>query len=266
MIISVGMIAYNATPVIEAAIRSSYPYVDEIIVIDGSAYGPSTDETVKMAQSVGPKVRTISGTYAKSNGSWDEQGQRQAYLDQMKRGENHWCILQDADEVYDLENILKLYYYMATSGPETLLLSHCFIHFWGTLNQIRTGGQWDEPRGVCAFRLTPNMKAVGFDLIGEDSASPLNFEGPPQRQVLLDVFSYHYGHALSRDRLLFKVREAFLAGYFPEWPDETVDSFMEKYGEKIHDQIPEGVKPYTGKHPKTILHLIGSDFQCIQEM
>jgi glycosyltransferase involved in cell wall biosynthesis len=261
MRVLVGMLAYNASPVIGAAIRSVYPYVDEIIVVDGSRFGPSTDETKTIAESVGDKVRIIQGVFAKEDGSWDEQGQRQAYMDKMDRNEDCWCVLQDADEVYDKRNFLTLYLHMASANPETLLFSHYFIHFWGSLYQIRSGGQWDEPRGVCAFRLTKDIKTVGFDLVGESEDKPLNFDPPPRRRVLPDVFSYHYGHALARDRLLFKVREAFLAGYFPDRADETVDVFMEEYGAKIHGTIPEDVKAYTGEHPEAILSLIGSYFK-----
>ena len=83
--LSVGMIAYNASPVIEAAIRSSVNYVDEVIVIDGSELGPSTDDTKALAESVSRKVKVVPGTFAKADGGWDEQAQRQYYLTEMPR-------------------------------------------------------------------------------------------------------------------------------------------------------------------------------------
>lgn len=254
------MLAYNSGPVIEAAIKSTYPFVDEIIVVDGSAYGPSTDGTAERALSVGPKVKVVSGTYVQKNGSWDEQAQRQAYLDRMERGQDQWGLLQDSDEVYGREQILTLLGYILSASEETLLFSHGFVHFWRNLHQVMTGGAWSLHRDVCAFRLTPLLQTTGVVTIGEGIRDDLCHSEAPRRIILRGVFSYHYGHALPYERLEFKVKEYFLAGYYSDRPHQTLERFLREYKERFYRPDPN-ILSYTGPQPEEIKPLIGTYFK-----
>jgi len=123
--ISVGIIAYNEEDFIEASIRSVYDHVDQIIVVDGSPWGPSADKTVSIANNIGSKVKVISGTWKnkEKNGTDHKMVQRQAYIDMMEHGEDNWCILHDADEIWDDENLLRLINYMHHADHRTMLFS-----------------------------------------------------------------------------------------------------------------------------------------------
>lgn len=255
MKVSVGMIAYNASPVIGAAIRSTYPYVDNIIVVDGSAHGPSTDDTVEVAKAVGSRVSVVSGVFVKPDGSWDERSQRQTYLDLMSRGERCWGLAQDADEVYDKENILKLIESLENVKLDIDIISHGFIHFWRNLNQIVTGGQWSVARmESCAFRLTENIK-----VINNNTMSGFQHRWPECWLHCDDIFVYHYGHALSYERCFFRVKEYFLAGYVGDHSKYSLEEHMKEWNRIYNLPLP-GVVPYTGSQPEAILPLIGSYF------
>lgn len=267
MKIFIGMLAYNAAPVIEAAIRSTYPFVHEIIVVDGSRLGPSTDKTSEVA-SLGSKVKLVSGTFKKTDGSWDEQGQRQTYMNMMDRGEDCWGIIQDADEVYDEANILRFIEAIneSNSTPSVRVLSHGFVHFWHGLTRVMTGSHWSRPRDVCAFRLTSKMKTTGIVHVGETEGEHLGQDSFSAR-ILKDVFSYHYGHAMSFERLCFKVQEYFLAGYLPTshglpaYQTQELADFMKNYKDNLYPLQSINIKPYTGEQPPTILPLVGSYFK-----
>jgi hypothetical protein len=276
MKISVGMIAYNAMPVVEMALRSIYPHVDEIIIIDGSRMGPSTDGTAKFSASSfitrsGPRhaeVRVFSGTFARPDGSWDEQSQRQAYLNEMERGIDRWGILQDADEVFDHENALKLIeaIHEANKNPDIKVISHGFVHFWHSLNQVMTGGHWSRPRDVCAFRLTPELRTTNIVHVGEREGERFGQDGKAA-MIRPDIFSYHYGHAMSFERLCFKVQEYFLAKYvrdnhgLAEITSAKLEDFMKEYRERIYHRQGPNIKSYDGKQPEAIRPLIGEYFK-----
>jgi len=256
MRVTVGMIAYNASPVIGAAIRSTYPYVDDIIVVDGSAQGPSTDDTVTMAKSIGSRVSVVSGVFAKPDGSWDERRQRQTYLDLMGRSEERWGLAQDADEVYDKENILKLIESMDNAKSDIDIISHRFIHFWRNLNQIVTGSQWSMARmESCAFRLTEGIK-----IVNNNTMAGFRHGWPGCWSHRDDIFVYHYGHALSYERCLFRVREYFLAGYVGDHSQYSLEEYIKEWN-RIYDLKLPGVVSYIGPQPETILPLIGSYFK-----
>ena len=264
MRISVGMLAYNASPLIEAAIRSVYAFADEIIVVDGSAHGPSTDNTLALATGVGSKVHAVSGTFVKPNGSWDEKGQRQTYIDMMKKGSDCWCLVHDSDEIFGRPQLLLLLEKLFTASPDTMLISYPFIHFWKNIHQVRVDGPWSAPRGVGTFRLTPGVRMLTFELVGEREKEGWQLQKAPVRINCTDVFAYHYGHAMTRERILFKIRETFLAGYYTGWEGRSVEEFMTEYGNNVFDIGPDNnsrLELFTGNHPADVLPLIGTYFK-----
>ncbi len=260
MKIYVGMIAYNASPVIEAAIKSVYDYVDEIIVVDGSAYGASTDDTAELAQSVGSKVKVVKGKFCNPDGSRDEKSQRQTYMNLMERSNGNWGILQDADEVFSRDNIERFISHIKNVNSNTKVLSHRFIHFWKDIKHTIHGGWWDLPRNVSAFRLTKDMMMTSGLAVGEKPDESITGE------VIDDVICHHYGHAMKFERRRFKVQEYFKAGLFYDHSkysgteEEKLQQFLDEW--KINEyeaDLPE-VKVYEGTHPESIVHLIGSYF------
>jgi len=256
MKVFVGMPAYNEELIIGPAIRSVYDYVDNIFVINGSKEGPSTDKTAEEAKAVGPKVKVVDGTFIAKDGSWGEQKQRQMCLDMMPKGDGNWCIMQDADEVFDDPQIQCLLSHMENTPPETRLFAYVPIHFFRDLRHVMVGGDWSAPRWYQAFRLTHDVRMISHNKVGVGS---LWWDGckEPIRCLLSDVFYYHYGHVLSFERSKFKQKhfvEQGLCrkfGYEPhEWERFRKEKFI-PYWEKQAEDF-SGCRPYLGSHPEEV--------------
>jgi len=271
VMIYVGMIAYNEELFIGASLKSIYDYVDKIIVIDGSAWGPSTDKTAEIARSVGSKVEVVSGTY-KREGGRHKILQRQAYIDKMEKGKDNWCILHDADEVFFKEQIKNLVGHIHTASPHTMLFHYPWVHFWKDCWHTIAGGNWSDPRAVGTFRLVDGVRMYDHNGIGVKDDWRL--AGSPIHVGLGDVFFYHYGHASTYEKAEFKAKyyvnrgdfingayhieksnKKYLAHEWERYKKETFIPLLNR-GFDIH-----GVKPYAGEHPPEIQLLIGTHWK-----
>ena len=237
----IGMPAFNAGPIIEAAIKSTYRYAEKIFVVDGSRFGPSTDDTAKIALGCGKKVVLSQGTFKIYPGSpdsdrmpvgaWDEAAQRAVYKGQVEPGEDCWTLLQDADEVWDDENMEKLMAYISGALPTTWAFLMRAVHFWNGPWFTRKGGGFDKFRRFGVYR---NTEIV-----------------PGQEEVELpDVFFWHYGHALHPERKLFKAIEYLERGDYKDVRFEPHEwqRFLREYW-NVFLSKKEGVEPFTGRHP-----------------
>lgn len=261
MKVSVGMIAYNEEIMIEASIRSVYDYVDEIVIIDGSPWGPSADKTSSIALSVGSKVRVINGTYRNADGLDHKVRQRQAYLNEMVKGYNNWCILHDADEVFSKENIERLVNHLKSANPETMLFGYPVINFIGDCWHTYEGG---EPRITAAWRLLPGMMHLNHHRVGIPKVVNWSREDPPIRIMLDDVVFHHYGHALTfkkdeiRGRCYLERGDFHELGYEPhEWRRYKKEILLPHWERKKRlCKTDEGL--YTGEHPEAVESFIGT--------
>lgn len=246
MKIFVEMIAYNAEPLIGAAIKSTYDYVDKIYVADGSAYGPSTDKTAEIALSCGPKVEVIRGKFMRYDGMWDESLQRAVCLERMERHEDNWLIFQDSDEVWPAEQIERLIGYLTKQPPEVCYCTYVWMNFWLNPHQIITGGPFDLRRPDMASRLAPVNR------------TPWN----APRTDFPDVYYHHYSHALPKEKRDWKVYEYWRRGDYkehkrlgivgePEWTEEEWLTFKKWHDENWYENpTMPGIKiePFTGEH------------------
>jgi len=66
---------YNEEALVKPCLEHLTPYVDEIVVIDGSPKGPSDDKTAEIAKSF-DKVKYLSGTFKTIPGEWDAGSQK----------------------------------------------------------------------------------------------------------------------------------------------------------------------------------------------
>jgi glycosyltransferase involved in cell wall biosynthesis len=73
--VSVIMNVYNEERFLPAVLRNIVPHVDEIVAVDGSAEGPSTDKTAKILKAE-KKVVYKSGKFVLPDGGWDASTQR----------------------------------------------------------------------------------------------------------------------------------------------------------------------------------------------
>lgn len=255
-----GMAVYNMAPIAEVAVRSIYDIVERIFVIDGSVYGPSTDDTASRLAKVGSKVVVESGTFAGIHGQWDEVAQRQRYLDLMPRNDDDWCLVVDGDDVWSQENKRMLLDYLVNVPDGHKRLGWKNWHFWRRTDQIITGGCWDAHRMLGAVRLTETMRAMkpGCE-VAEADGKILNAFIVPNLRV------HHYGQALPFDRQRFRVQEYLIMG---DARDKDGNLYRVecknlaealKHWERLYKR-PAGsdVVPYEGPpHPPEVLPLIG---------
>lgn len=252
MKIFVEMITYNGMPLLEAAIKSTLPYVDKIVVVDGSAYGPSTDDTAALIKSL-PKVTYIAGTYQREDGRWDEAAQRRAALDTMERSENNWLLYQDADEVWDEENILRLISHLEAQPQEVCYCTYRWLNFWLTPHQTIRGGCFEVRRPDMVNRLA---------IVNRTPWSALRTDFP-------DVCFHHYSHAMPKSRCDWRVKEYFARGDYQrhialgllpdtELPADAWEKFKAWHDEHWYNNpiMPDIViEPFTGKHHPEIVRL-----------
>jgi len=255
-----GIIAYNEEWIIEASLKSVYDYVDKIIVIDGSYWGPSTDKTVDIARSVGSKVEVISGTW-RVKGMDHKYEQRMQYLNRMPKNSKDWCILHDADEIWDGENLGRLIDYLRYADNRTMLFSYQWLHLFGDCWHSIHGGSWDKPRKVGTFRLVPEVTYFNHHMVGVHHGVG-NFQklGSPGHITLKDVMFYHYGQAASKEKMEFKSYyyffrdKGFRRGY-KSWKEYRKNIFLPHWEKRM--QQPN-VVPYDGPHSEAIQPLIGT--------
>lgn len=274
MKVYVGIIAYNEADFIEASIRSVYDYVDQIIVVDGSFWGPSKDNTVNIANSIGPKVSVISGIW-RNKGTDHKMIQRQTYLSRMPKNSQDWCILHDADEAWDAENLIRLIKYMENADPKTVLFSYQWLHIFGDCWHYISGGSWDKPRRVGAFRLIPGVCQFNHHIVGihkygkrSDSRQPRKIGpfgewtklGPPRHIILKDVTFLHYGQAQKKEKMEFRSwyyfsRDKKFRHGSETWEEYKKRKFDPEWEVRMQQQ---NVMSYDGPHPKAIQPLIGT--------
>jgi glycosyltransferase involved in cell wall biosynthesis len=235
------VIAYNEEAMIGESLGSIYDHVDEVVVVDGSQWGPSTDRTAEIAKSLGPKVSVLSGTF-KDNG-WDHLWvQRKFGVGKMDKGYDNWCISHDADEVFEKDSIGRLTGWLRDNKyPDTWLISYPHINFWVDRNHVSRGGTRDKVRGVGSFRLMPGVTWLNYHRVGmeEDGRS---FEGLsiPRRIIRKNIRYYHYGYAttiekyMSKSRFYFLRDSSFRGGYkADEWEKFWAEVELPKWEHRL---------------------------------
>ena len=260
MKIYIGMIAYNEEVFIEASLRSVYDHVDEIIVIDGSPWGPSTDKTAEIARSVGSRVKVISGKYVNKVGTDHKKIQRQAYLNKMDKDYYNWVILHDADEAFTRDNIERLLQYIHNAKLETKVFGNVPINFIADCWH-RFGG---EARKTAAWRLIPGVVHLNHHRVGLKNFPSWSLAEAPTRIMLEDVLFHHYGHALGNDKDIVRGKCYLERGDFHRLGYNS-DEWKRYYKERLlpHWKMKEERKTmdkgvYDGEHPESVNPLIGT--------
>lgn len=260
-----GMIAYNEEWIIGCSLRSVYHHVDEIVVIDGSPYGPSADKTAQIARSIGPKVKVFSGTFEDPSGSDPEKIQRQVLLDRMEKSKNNWCVIVDADEVWDDENIGRLVNHLRHADEKTMMYAYphiqfvrdCWHYYFGKSNELRYDKKkyCSRPKSHNTLRLMPGIKYFDYHNIGV-SENFIKF-----RTVFDDISFFHYSWAVPKENFFYRMYWRFLFIHKKK-PDEWEKYYKEvavltwERFQELKSCNEYEIKTYDGSQPKWIRPLI----------
>jgi len=249
-----GMIVYNEEFLIDACLRSIKDFVDRIIIVDGSPWGPSTDKTIEIAYRY-PNVKIISGKFE------IEANQRQTYFDNMEKGENNWCLKVDADEVWDDIHLYELLNSIKTASKETKHFQFKSYEFYGDAWHYIERGDFGygnyQLLGAC--RLMEGIKfynehASEFGVNGENWC----LRSFPITIGLPEVIFYHYGYAQPWERVKNKglvwLRKGYkkIYGFGPEDEERYIKERLRPAYERLY---LEGIE-FTGQHPEEIQTLL----------
>jgi glycosyltransferase involved in cell wall biosynthesis len=244
----VNMVAFNEAEFIEAAIRSTIPYVDEFIVIEGSwkthqraneGVGErSTDGTIEILKRLQKKYPVLKVVYRNEE---EQLAQRNVYWEQCPQ-KPHAMLLQDADEVYPHDQIASIRI-IANNTPANhvvKLISKVFI------NDLKTCSEVEYPR-LWMVKHPKGHKFVEPNRIKVDGEDYSVF-------IPTTLHHMHYSYVHNNERFMQKRRERVLVHKFFPW--NLKDGKVVRSSAKITQfdgEHPELIFKY-GKYARRMLH------------
>ena len=179
--ISAVMTVYNEEKLLPGLLANISPHVDEIVAIDGSPDGPSTDGTLAILEEA-ENVTYASDTYKTMKGGWDMARQRNDAINLatgdiymflsadmlfLRLGQLRGAVEQDRSKIFfcnTLEfwedaNKLRLYSadcdVLTVPSPiiETLAVDRCFHPFWEESGRLNLDGAEITDRTMLAGTL-----------------------------------------------------------------------------------------------------------------
>lgn len=252
MKISMIMPVYNEAILLPIHLRLASPHLDEIVLIDGSPFGPSTDETRQIASQF-RNVTVTKGTYTQpgKTGAWDKRAQISTGV-AMAAGDI--IIITSVDTVYSDYGMLAET--IRSSSPEEKVWYCPSIEFFLDTSHIRLVMQEG------GFPLPQ----IGYIIVARDVFSeqePAYFKSaqvdPREMVYLHDMVKYHYGWITDFDVQVRKHVRNVKAGWWGEYGESLL-----KGGEKalevwaithILNYTKEIVFPYASLNPHPLKSL-----------
>lgn len=270
-----GMIVYQNELLVGPAIKSVLDFVDHIVIIDGSPWGPSTDGTRERLNEIinDPSINPDKKiTAASVRGSIpNKTDQRNLYIEQLQRfwGRNTWLLVVDADEVWKPEDLQMVSNAMdlANTNPHETSICIEHVHFWRNFGTLIQGGIWSGPKANVLFRVNRFWKGTTYK-----NHNSLYFQNDQNQWESLDIGErrlytrarvYHYGHALNVEAEWFRTYYMARRGDYKANNVETDEQCREFARQNAYNWVHgeghgEGVweEPFYGEHPKEIQALI----------
>lgn len=204
--ISMLLPVYNEEKFLKYSLEFTLPHVDEAIIIDGSPWGASTDNSVKIIDDFDykypNKITYLSGTFALPDGAWDESAQRNLGLAKVT---GDILMPHCGDMIYTEADMLKMIEAME-QFPEKRIIYCPFVEFWLDQKHIRlyTGCCMEAWLPVCA---NSDVNFLSMDIVGGFQDGPHTQFKPYTWQDFLYVpyaFRYHYGWVSGFERQVEK--------------------------------------------------------------
>jgi hypothetical protein len=224
-------------PVVEA-VRSILPLCDDFYI----AVGRSDDETLKLIQSIDPKINILETV-------WDENLRKDGEVLasetdkalKMIPSDSIWCFYIQGDEVVHEKDHEVIYEAMQTwkDYPEVDGLLFNYIHFYGSYDYIATSTNWYR-KEIRIIRNNPSIysykDAQGFR---KDPNFKLNV-----KPVNADI--YHYGW-VRHPKIQFNKHQFFGSLY-----NEDIDSNNLFKNDMVDYHSVDLLEKFTGSHPEII--------------
>jgi hypothetical protein len=224
-------------PVVEA-VRTILPLCDDFYI----AVGRSDDETLKLIQSIDPKINILETV-------WDENLRKDGEVLasetdkalKMIPSDSIWCFYIQGDEVVHEKDHEVIYEAMQTwkDYPEVDGLLFNYIHFYGSYDYIATSTNWYR-KEIRIIRNNPSIysykDAQGFR---KDPNFKLNV-----KPVNADI--YHYGW-VRHPKIQFNKHQFFGSLY-----NEDIDSNNLFKNDMVDYHSVDLLEKFTGSHPEII--------------
>jgi len=185
--ISAILTVYNEEQLLPILLKNIEEHVDEIVVVDGSANGESTDATAEIAKG-NSKVIYKSGIFRAANGSWDCGMQKNAAI---TAADGDIFVILSADMVfYNLDRLIAA----IRKFSEHKLFFASTIEFWLDTEHIRLYSANEDAKTVSggilqAVAVDSSIKPY-FDDNGNLAISDVSIE---DRVLVPDCIKYHMG-------------------------------------------------------------------------
>ena len=224
---------------IEEAIRSILPLCDEVIV----AVGNSEDNTLKLIQSIDPKVKIIETI-------WDDslrEGGAVLAVETDKAfkaisKDSDWAIYIQGDEVMHedyYQNIRKAMHTYTTNDQVDGLLFN-YRHFYGSYDYIGDAIQW-YPKEIRIVKNRADIYSFG------DAQGFKKGNGEKLNVANINAYIHHYGWVKSPEAMQRK-QETF----HKLWHDDNwVEKNVAKAEEFDYSEI-KALWKFEGNHPKVM--------------
>jgi hypothetical protein len=201
--ISAVMNVYNEERLLPYSLPPLLRLLDQVILVDGSEDGPSTDKTQfivsQFQKEYGQKIVYISGTYRRADGAWDDSKQRNEGL---KRVTSTFVMHAAADMIYDYTDVAMIVD-MAEKYPDKLYFYCPQLEFFVDTEHINLSGVMESEqclrRPLCGTAILVAMIAEPYCLdVGEYQISGYAAHKPIDYQrdaiYMPHVKRFHYAY------------------------------------------------------------------------
>lgn len=253
MAISVTIVASNCDFLdysLEAAIRSSLSFADEIVVNEGMSFDTTYETLLTLQEEFGKDVIRLYQRKWNFDRGWQER-ERNFAIDQTK---GDWVVIQDADDLFHEEDAVEIK--RITDHEKVNLINFEVLHFYGLPCFTNPNPQWYHRhtrmgRKKVDFRIKNSPNGCVSDVCAYGRPCH-TYRGPDIVYAPKEAPIYHYGW----------VRDARVAGIklnkFRAWYDDDPKYYGHHY---LDSQVPFDYKlpkfinqldKFEGLHPEPI--------------
>lgn len=230
---------------IEATIRQSLLFADEVVVVDGG----STDGTIELIEKLQEEDARILLYHYKDKYELGQASLADKKSFALSKCTSDYVILQDDDEMIH-ERYAKQIRQLSDDYPDAIGFRFNTIHFYRSWNHYQCGEGWYKSK----IYMVQNLPQIQHGKVGRDRDNYLFLDEPLSDMggiVDIDVMVSHYGHCRSDPVMLLKKYYQEISWWGADyWEDQEFPFELDS---------PKRLPEYDGVHPKYMLPLIKAE-------